>query len=211
MFHHVHCMKKHCFRLRNSFKILNCIINVDYFITINHLIINISDFSQKFNIFSLIFNEKHLQHIINKNFKIHQDSNNLKFTQSFYLQVSINSHLMKVWHKLVDIKPHKLKCWWLIQSHLFLETTVSCLIIWLITCKTKIFLMSFLLFFSRDERTSLLKISSHRHIITFVLMILLLILIRTWFWKFLILVSFKLHVFDLEFFLNVMQFFKTSH
>ena len=89
-------MKKHCFRSENSLEIFDHVIDIDYFITINHLIINVSDSFQRSDILSLVLDKKHLQYVVDRNFRIYQDSNDLKSAQNFYLQISINSYLMKI-------------------------------------------------------------------------------------------------------------------
>ena len=53
-------MKKHCFRSENSLEIFDHVINIDYFITMNYFIINISDFFGKSDVLLLILDKKHL-------------------------------------------------------------------------------------------------------------------------------------------------------
>ena len=60
MLHHVHYMKKHYFKSESFLEIFNHVINIDYFITMNHFIINILNFFQKSDIFSSVFDKKHL-------------------------------------------------------------------------------------------------------------------------------------------------------
>src|SRR2546421_12598551 len=114
MLRHVHCMKRHRPRPRSSLEILGRVVNVDYSVTMSHLVVNVPDPSRRSDILPPVLDEEHLQRVVDRGPRIYQGSGGLRSAWSFYLQVSVNPHLAEVRRKLLDVEPHKPKRRWLI-------------------------------------------------------------------------------------------------